>query len=660
MSKLERVAKLHRTEQSRGSTSGPPERSVSGVVARSDDPVRRAVERGAAALLAAQRPDGSFMSDPDMGPLAVAITALCEAWFDVLTPSDARRYATALRAAQLPDGGFAVRPLAATGTLGATAVCRAALKVCGVADGAPAARRADQRIATLGGYARLHERLLSHGEPGLVFAVMAGLAPAHQLPPISPDMAALPWSERMLDGRLHAGVPVVLYAIAAVRERFTHKSSLVPAFLRGPTRLLARTRLAGYLGQFQNRSGSWNGMVFSTVFSLIALEGVGMTKDDPMVQRGLAWIESRKRRTDDGMRVVPFDGEHWETAFSISALLVSGLDVQDPALVRAAQFLVAGQATEPQPRANQPQPNAPRSGGWAFMRGNEPMADCDDTGVVLAALGAARRKRRGPLDPTLQRGVDWMRAMQNPSGGFAVYVHGLPDKRMGDPLFVQPLPRLDDVRGLLEGLVSPPPELGDPATSDLTGRALWGLGACGLTVKDPTVAKAVAFVERDQRADGSWWGMWNPAYVASTAFVLLGLGSVRADLGAPFVQRAVAWLASVQNADGGFGESVEAFAAPSLAGRGPSNAPLTGVVLRALAECRADKALDAAGVAAGERAAAYLAETQTPEGDWPNGDYVFTIIPPTFYVWELHRLYYVLFGLGRWVEATATRGARSA
>ncbi|MBL8743953.1 MAG: hypothetical protein JNK04_22750, partial [Myxococcales bacterium] len=315
--------------------------------------LRGAVERGALALEARQRSDGSWQSDPDMGILCEAITALVEGWFSVLTAADARRYANTLKRAQLPDGGFSVEPLGTEGTLGATAVCRAALRICGVADGSREVRRADARLAELGGQRALRERLLRHGEPGALFLVMAGLMDADLLPPVSPDMAALPWSERMLEGRMHGGVPVVIYACAAVRERFL-KKRLVPGMLRAPLRLVARTRLAGYIGQFQNPNGSWNGMVFSTVLNLLALDGVGLTIEDPMVDRAFAWLESRKRRTrgpgskQEVIRVVPFDGQTWETAFAVMALRVCGRREDAPSVRTGAEYLVAAQSREPQ------------------------------------------------------------------------------------------------------------------------------------------------------------------------------------------------------------------------------------------------------------------------------------------------------------------------
>lgn len=592
-----------------------------------------------------------------MGPIALAITALLESWLGVLHDDDARRYAVSLVRAQRDDGGFEIHPHAGASTLGATATCRAALAVCGIASTHRAVKKAEARLASLGGYEAVRARLVSHGEPGAIFCAMAGLLPGAALPALSPDMAALPWSERMLDGRVHGGVPVVFYACAAVRERLA-PTTVLPSLLRGPTRTIARTRLSSYVGQFQCPNGSWNGMVFSTVFNLLALSGVGIDASDPMMKRALAWIETRKQRRGKGVFVSVFDGEIWETAFALQALTVSGVAPDDASVERGVRYLERHQSSAPQLRVNQPRAGAPRTGGWAYHADNPAMPDCDDTGVVLAALGRARSAQR-PGDG-IARGVAWLEGMQNACGGWGSYVHGLPDKPAGQPIFDGRRAPLNSLEGLSSALAHPPPELGDPAVADVCGRVLWGFGECGLTIDSALVARAVAFLERDQCASGAWFGLWNPAYVSGTAFALLGLASVGVGAERDSVQRGLAWLLSVQNDDGGFGEEAASFGDPSRAGRAPSMPPLTGIVLRALSEHLARGPRDSAIEAAAERAASYLVKTQEETGGWPNEGYLFTIVPPTFYTWGHHRLYYPLFGLGRYREVTARRSATRA
>jgi squalene-hopene/tetraprenyl-beta-curcumene cyclase len=131
-------------------------------------------------------------------------------------------------------------------------------------------------------------------------------------------------------------------------------------------------------------------------------------------------------------------------------------------------------------------------------------------------------------------------------------------------------------------------------------------------------------------------------YLPVTACVVSALAHLGDDPSKEGTRRALAWIASRQNPDGGFGESVASYRDPSLAGRGPSTAPLTGSVLLGLVE-----AGEARSEAAG-RAAAYLLSHQATDGAWPNGDCVATLVPPDlFYVYGGAARYIPLEALGR-------------
>ena len=384
------------------------------------DTLDEAVARGVVALRRAQRPDGRFVSDPDMGPISLAIGVICLSWLDALLPVEARGAIATLRERQASDGGFPIRPGAPKSTLGATAVCRAALRAAGLSDADPAVIAAEERIRELGGYKRLVLGLKERGEPAALFCAMAGLVSGDVLPPLSPDMAALPWSERLLDGRAHAGIPMVFYAVAAVRERLCPPQRPLPAWVRGPTRLLARKRLSAFIEQYQNTDGSWNASTYNTIFALIALQGVGMTEADPPIRRGLAFLRSRQRWQGERMDLPIFEGDTWETAFCMLAMMACGVEGEDEAVQRGAEHLLRCQSRAVQPRCNQPKPDAPRTGGFPFQLGNDTMPDCDDTVVAIAALAQAygdRAPRR--VHEALSDAVRWMRGMQNPSGGFA-------------------------------------------------------------------------------------------------------------------------------------------------------------------------------------------------------------------------------------------------
>src|SRR4029079_2805599 len=103
---------------------------------------------------------------------------------------------------------------------------------------------------------------------------------------------------------------------------------------------------------------------------------------------------------------------------------------------------------------------------------------------------------------------------------------GLPGKPRGPIMTAAPVVPGQGLWSYLALLKDPDPALGDPATEDLTGRVLFGLGRSGSTVAERDVARAVEFLQALQDTNGGWWGRWTINYLAATAWVLRGLAAV--------------------------------------------------------------------------------------------------------------------------------------
>jgi squalene-hopene/tetraprenyl-beta-curcumene cyclase len=204
---------------------------------------------------------------------------------------------------------------------------------------------------------------------------------------------------------------------------------------------------------------------------------------------------------------------------------------------------------------------------------------------------------------------------------------------------------LDSPARALAFFLNPPPEFSDPPAEGITGRVLWGLGACGLGRDDPAVCRAIEFLQAQQCPSGAWWGRWMACYSAETATTLLGLSAVGEDMRSAYVERAVRFLVSHQNDDGGFGERAEAYREPANAGCGPSMPPVTGfVLLGLLATGRVERSVL-------ERAARYLLESQKRSGLWTNEGWLHTVNPPdSFYSYDLPAKALPLLALCRYRE----------
>ena len=624
--------------------------------------VRVALDVACDVLWRTQRPDGSWESLCDMGaiPTAQVLVALHAA--GGMNSTDATEGARWLRARQQADGSYRSHPTATEGDLGATASVWAALALCAPAESGEAIAAARSWVNHHGGTAAVVDAF-ARGDPAVVYVALAGLVEPSDLPcpPMLPSLIrpAVGFMER----RFHSGILMVSGALTLIAHRLRGDWG-PPTDSDGPPsgeiarRFVARTlRL---LATFQNGDGSWNASTVQTALILPALGAAGLGRDHPMVARTVAWLESQRVRDSDGLHFEAFGSPVWCTAANVRALIAAGAAPDDPRVVRALDWIIGAQSRIEQPEVDNRNPGAPRIGGWAFQVGNETMVDNDDTGAVLTAYGAALATTS--LDPvtagrvraSLDLGRDWLLGMQNPDGGWSAFVYGLPAKRPG-PLFTGPVEvSLDDPLAAVRMLLDPPRELGDPSTEDLTGRVLDGLGCVGLTISSPAVRRAIEFLAAQQFDHGGFWGRWTVNYLASTACVLQGLARVGADMSEPWIRRAVSFVVDRQNEGGGWGELPDSYRDPSLAGRGPSMPPLTGLVLAGLIDA-GEGSSDAVA-----RGIAYLLAQQRPDGTWPHGDWLQAIVPPdTFYILAEAAKHYPVDALARYLEVAGGVGRQN-
>jgi squalene-hopene/tetraprenyl-beta-curcumene cyclase len=160
---------------------------------------------------------------------------------------------------------------------------------------------------------------------------------------------------------------------------------------------------------------------------------------------------------------------------------------------------------------------------------------------------------------------------------------------------------------------------------------------------DPVLAKAIAYLRREQEAEGSWFGRWGTNYIYGTWSVLCALNAAGIAPDDPAVRRAVAWLLSVQRDDGGWGEDEETYrTAPH--GRYHTSTPsqTAWAVLGLMAAGETDHPAVARGVT-------YLAATQSGDGGWAELPYNAVGFPRVFYLrYHGYRWYFPLLALARY------------
>jgi squalene-hopene/tetraprenyl-beta-curcumene cyclase len=208
----------------------------------------------------------------------------------------------------------------------------------------------------------------------------------------------------------------------------------------------------------------------------------------------------------------------------------------------------------------------------------------------------------------MARGYRWVMAMQGSDGGWGAY-----DKDNNRMVFN--LIPFADHRALL-----------DPSTADLAGRCLEMLGTLGYGRSHPAAVRALEFLQREQEADGSWYGRWGVNYIYGTWSVLVGLRTIGEDMSSPSVRRAVAWLESRQNPDGGWGETCHSYADQASAGRGDSTPSQTAWALLSLLSAGVADSISVV------RGINYLLRHQRSDGSWEELRHTGTGFPRVFYL----------------------------
>jgi squalene-hopene/tetraprenyl-beta-curcumene cyclase len=355
--------------------------------------------------------------------------------------------------------------------------------------------------------------------------------------------------------------------------------------------------------------------------SIFALMALGCGPDHPLTAKQIRELSRFEIEDAETIRLQPCLSPVWDTAIAAFALVESNCGGRS-ALERAAEWLLEKQIFGPGDWQIKNHDAAP--GGWAFEFQNDFYPDVDDTAFVLMALQNIPYSNRQRLSGAIDLGTKWLVSMQNKDGGWGAF------DRDNDRTILNQIPFADHNAML------------DPSSPDVTARVLECLGRYGWTTSHPRLQRALAYLRREQLAEGPWYGRWGVNYVYAASGVLRALAAVGLK-NDPAMIKAVEWLRSIQNNDGGFGESCKSYDDPSLMGRGQSTASQTAWGLLGLLT------VDSPASSAVQAAVDYLLDHQNHEGTWEEQLFTGTGFPKVFYLkYHLYRHYFPLYALARY------------
>ncbi|MFM9957906.1 MAG: squalene--hopene cyclase [Phycisphaerales bacterium] len=404
------------------------------------------------------------------------------------------------------------------------------------------------------------------------------------------------------------------------------------------------------------------------VYIQIAFQALGYPRSHPVIvnaERELdRFIVDRPDEvSSEGghARIQPCFSPVWDTGIALYALTEAGKTADnDPRISATVNWLCDREVTlvgdwaanlRPEDRAAIAGMGPGHAhGAWAFEYRNDWYPDVDDTAMVCKALwraarssnsATARRARAAAI-----RGINWILAMQNDDGGWAAF------DRTTHREWMEHVPFADHNA------------MQDPSCADITGRTLEALITCGVSREHPKVRLAVAYLKRQQRPQGCWWGRWGVNFLYGTWQAVGGLSAVGEPVDAPYLRRTLKWLRSVQNNDGGFGESANSYADESLMGRGPSTPSQTAwgvcammelvgadddAVRRAIAWLEAHQLDDDAPATAPPMYPTHT--TADPAGLWREPWFTGTGFPKVFYLrYHHYRHYFPVMALARFAR----------
>ena len=628
--------------------------------AAADAELAEAMARAQQNLLRQQREDGHWCGELVVDSTLCSDFMLFMHWLGEVDVTLQERCAQHILKRQLPDGGWNIY-FGGPSEINASVKGYFALKLAGYSTDLPFMRKARECVLRLGGIPRMNTF-------SKLYLALLGQFPWKYLPTIPVEMILLPswapfhiykmssWSRAMLiplaiinhfkptrtlpgDKQLHE-----LYPLGTEQSdlrlprsekfwtwrnfflRVTDVLKILHPFQIRSMRKRALEEAERWMLERIGQGSDGLAAVYPAMLNcMIALRVLGYSKEHPVYKKAAQDFAGLFINDPEDFRIQPCLSPIWDTAINLISLAESGVPADDPAIRRAAKWLLDKEVrTVGDWQHNNSHPEA---SGWAFEYNNVFYPDVDDTAMVLMALRLAKPDDQLELDKTFRRALDWQMSFQCRDGGWGAF-----DKNVTTP-WLEDMPFADHNAIL------------DPTCSDLTARTLELLGYINFNPKVRSVRDAIHYLIETQEADGSWYGRWGVNYIYGTWQVLRGLRAIGYDMTQDWILRGRDWLESCQNDDGGWGETCATYENPATKGIGKSTASQTAWAIMGICACGD---LNRSSIQRGLR---FLLSTQKSDGSWDEPEITGTGFPGVFYLkYDMYRQNFPLLALATYIN----------
>jgi len=632
---------------------------VSAVQKKPADELQQAIRRAQDHLRSMQKEDGHWCGELEGDTILESEYILTMHFLGRTHEPRVRKAAEYIRRQQLDSGGWAIYP-GGPPEVSASVKAYFVLKLLGEDANRPHMQRAKQTILRLGGIDACNSFTR-------LYLAIFGQYSWRKCPAVPPEIILLPswfyiniyemssWSRAIL-------VPLSIIWAHKPRCSVPPRANISELIVRGhrqpagdfwttffhgidrglklleklpikPSRDLALKRAERWILERLEGSDGLGAIFPPIVNTIIAMNCRGYDFDHPVIQHQVRELEKLEIEDDETLRIQPCFSPVWDTAMAMNALVESGTSSSDPALLRAARWLLDKRGhADGDWRVKNRKTTRP---GWYFEYANPYYPDNDTTAKVITALCKVRFSD-GTTDAQRRRAIreahEWHLSMQNSDGGWAAF-----DKDCDKDILTR-VPFADHNAMI------------DPSNEDITGRVLETFACLGYDASYPPARRAVSYLQRKQAEDGSWYGRWGCNYLYGTWLALWGLNRIGREMDTPAVRRAVAWLQSTQNEDGGWGELPLSYDDATHKARGPSTASQTAWALLGLMSA------DDPDPQILRRGVSYLLREQHDDGSWQEEYWTGTGFPCVFYLrYHLYGVYFPLLALAYFSQHLAKR-----